>query len=135
MERIKERLQVARQAVATLAKVVGKKPVSDIERDAAIQRFEYSFEATWKAAQIYLREMEGIEQASPKGVIRASYQVGLLDETKTEAALKMTDQRNLTVHTYNEALAQSIYARLEGYHRLMNQWLDALETRLIPPEK
>ena len=82
MERIKERLQVARQAVASFAIVVGKKQVSDIERDAAIQRFEYSFEATWKTAQIYLREMEGLEQASPKGVIRGSYQVGLLDEEK-----------------------------------------------------
>lgn len=132
MERVKERLQVARQAVATLGKVVGKKPVSDIERDAAIQRFEYSFEATWKAAQMYLREMEGVEQASPKGVIRASYQVRVLDEQQTESALKMTDQRNLTVHTYNEVLAQSIYARLEGYYHLMIQWLDALEVRLNP---
>ena len=130
MERVKDRLKIARQAVSTFSKVVGKKRASDIERDAAIQRFEYSFEATWKAAQIYLREFEGIEQASPKGVIRASYQVGLLDEKNTEAALKMADQRNLTVHTYNEELAKAVYAKLDGFNQLMAVWLNAIESRI-----
>jgi hypothetical protein len=75
MERIKERLQIARRALSTLLELAGKEKVSDIERDAAIQRFEYSFEATWKTAQMYLCEMEELDQASPKGVIWASFQV------------------------------------------------------------
>ena len=47
MERVREWLALARQAHATLQEVVGKHNVSTIERDAAIQRFEYIFEATW----------------------------------------------------------------------------------------
>ena len=130
MGRVKERLQIARQAVSTLLKVVGKEQVSDIERDAAIQRFGYSFEATWKAAQLYLREFEGVEQASPKGVIRATFQVGLLDENQTDLALNMTDQRNLTVHTYNEDLAKAIYKKLAGFAYLMTIWLDKIDAQL-----
>ncbi|WP_245606076.1 nucleotidyltransferase substrate binding protein [Thermus amyloliquefaciens] len=38
-------------------------------------------------------------------------------------ALTMADDRNLTVHTYNEALAQAIFARLGGYAQLMGKVL------------
>ena len=38
----------------------------------------------------------------------------MLDDGETERALAMVDDRNLTVHTYNEELAQAIYARLGG---------------------
>ena len=134
MDSVKERLRVARKALSTLKELVGKEQVSDVERDAAIQRFEYSFEITWKTAQIYLRELEGLQQASPKGVIRTSFKVGLLDEDQTALALEMTDQRNLTVHTYNEELAQAIYQRLEEFAQLMSSWLNALEGRLTDME-
>jgi len=130
MERIKERLQIAQQALSTLLELVGKEKVSDIERDAAIQRFEYTFETTWKAAQMYLREIEGMEQASPKGIIRASFQVKLLNENQAELALKMTDQRNLTVHTYNEDLAKAIYKQLEDFAHLMAIWMDKMDSRI-----
>ena len=71
MERLILRLALARKALATLVEVLVDKP-SAIQRDAAIQRFEYSFEALWKAAQLYLRIQEGVEAASPKAVIRAA---------------------------------------------------------------
>lgn len=122
-----ERLQIARRALETLRELPLEGKVSDVERDAAIQRFEYTFEAVWKAAQLHLREQEGVEAGSPKGVARAGLQVGLLDEGQTMAALEMVDDRNLTVHTYNEKLAQVIFSRLGGYARLMDQWLTAME--------
>ncbi len=100
---------------------------SDVVRDAAIQRFEYSFEAAWKAAQTYLAEVEGLVVASPRAAIRGSFQVGVLDEKGTGAALAMVDDRNLTVHTYNEALARAIFARLAGHAEALGGWLDALE--------
>lgn len=53
MDRLDERLKVALQALTTLEELVGKSPVSKIERDAAIQRFEYTSEAVWKAGQAF----------------------------------------------------------------------------------
>ena len=53
MERVKERLHVARRALATLAQALNE-PKTPMNRDASIQRFEYSYEAVWKAAQAYL---------------------------------------------------------------------------------
>ncbi len=37
----------------------------------------------------------------------------------------MVDDRNQTVHTYNEAVADAIYARLAGYVPLLRAWLVA----------
>ena len=126
MGRLEERLEVAGKALATFCEL----SLTDIEdtvvRDAAIQRFEYTFEATWKAAQLYLREREGLEQGSPKGVMRACLQVDLLTEEQVRLALEMADDRNLTVHTYNEELARKIFSRLAVYAALLQTWLSRM---------
>ena len=96
---------------------------SAITRDAAIQRFEFTFEAVWKYIQFYLKTNEGLDLASPKAVIRASFQLNLLNEFQTETALQMTDDRNLTSHTYDEELAESIYQHLAAYRDLLTYWI------------
>ena len=130
MERTRERLALAQRALGTLEELVAVQPASAVVRDAAIQRFEYTFEATWKAAQIYLREVEGLEIGSPKGTVRLLLQVGVLDETEARLALAMVDDRNLTVHDYNEAIAEAIAQRLAEYARLMRRWLGTMAGRL-----
>jgi nucleotidyltransferase substrate binding protein (TIGR01987 family) len=125
MDRLKERLASARLALGSLEELVALPQPTKVERDAAIQRFEYTCEATWKAIQLGLREEEGIEVASPKGIARAAHQVGLLDDAATRLALAMVDDRNKTVHTYNEAVAQAIHSRLAGHARLLRVWIEA----------
>ena len=81
-------------------------------RDPAIQQFEFSFETTWKAAQHFLQVVHGVEATSPRSVIRESFQVALLTEEETAPLLAMTDDRNLTSHTCDEALAMALFGRL-----------------------
>ena len=135
MERTLERLSTARKALESLQALTLDEDVSDIVRDAAIQRFEYTFEAVSKAAQRYLRDVEGLELASPKSIARACFQVGVLSEEEVRLSLAMVDDRNLTVHTYNEGLAQQIFSKLMRYAELMNDWLKAMEKRVAsePP--
>lgn len=78
MERLKERLVLARNALGTLEELLVIKHPSKVERDAAIQRFEYTFEAVFKAASRYLMVIEGVSVGSPKGIVRSSREVGLL---------------------------------------------------------
>ena len=59
MGRPTERIATAHRAVATLRELSEKSSLTIIERDALLQRFEYSVEAVWKAVQQYLREIEG----------------------------------------------------------------------------
>lgn len=122
MARADQRVAIAMQALVTLEELAGE-PTGKIVRDASIQRFEYTFEATWKAAQAVLRERFGVEVASPKPAIRASFENGLLLEEETRSALAMVDHRNLTAHTYNEALADEIYSAIPGYRTLLRTWI------------
>ena len=128
MERLRQRLAIARQALQTLEEVIHIPNPTLIERDATIQRFEYSFEVVWKAAKQYLRDREGIDVASPKGVIRKCREVGVLNEAEAIHALEMADDRHLTSHTYNDRLAQEIYLRIKRYFPLLNQWLERMES-------
>lgn len=128
MARVAQRLAIARQALASLEELANE-PVNKIVRDASIQRFEYTFEALWKAAQAVLFERFGLELASPKPVIRASFENGLLNEEETRLALAMVDHRNLTTHTYNETLAEEIFSAIPDYRRLMRSWVERLGTQ------
>ncbi len=100
--------------------------VSKIERDAAIQRFEYTCEAVWKAGQAFLRHHEGLDIGSPKGVIRAFLQIHGIEEADAQLAMAMIDDRNLAVHTYNESLADAMCQRLEQYAQLMEKWIGSM---------
>lgn len=120
MERLRERLDVAQKALATLQEALAEKNPTVIVRDAAIQRFEYTFEAVWKAGQAFLRRQEGLDVGSPKGVMRSLFQTGYLNEGQTELGLKMVDDRNLTSHTYSEGLSENIFKELPRTPRSCN---------------
>ncbi len=123
MERLKQKVDNAKRALKSLQELINSQSLTIVERDAAIQRFEYTFEALWKAGKAFLREIEGLEIGSPKGVIRGFLQVGLFTEEQTALALAMVDDRNMTSHTYNEGLAEQIYDQLDNYAELMADWL------------
>lgn len=84
-------------------------------------------EACWKAAQAVLDSRFGVVVASPKPVVRACAQNGVLTEADGHAAMTMIVDRNLTSHTYNESLAAAIHGRLATHAGLLGGWLEALE--------
>jgi nucleotidyltransferase substrate binding protein (TIGR01987 family) len=119
MERLYQRIEVAKQELAKFDEAL-QMPFSTIVRDASIQRFEFTVEAFWKALQNYLLVKEGVEVNSPKQVIRNCFKVGLLNEEQTILGLKMIDDRNLTVHNYDEDVAQQIFDHLRDYTQLIH---------------
>jgi nucleotidyltransferase substrate binding protein (TIGR01987 family) len=130
LERLKERLGIAQRALQSLEELLVIEKPSRIERDAAIQRFEYTFEAAWKAAERFLLVVEGVAAASPKACMRISREAGLLSEEQAVVALEMVDDRNLTVHTHNEQLAERIHRNLVRYGPLLRDWLSTMNDRL-----
>jgi len=88
-------------------------PKTEWTRDAAIQRFEFSFELGWKTvARFALRE--GLECPSPRQAFRAAFRLGWIEDELVW--LGMIEDRNLTAHTYREETAEMIYARLPKHH-------------------
>ena len=129
MARLEERLADGQAALATLEELVSRDNLSIAERDGAILRLVYTFEAVWKAAALFLEQKEGIAVGSPKAAIRASRRVRLLSDTDTEEAIRIADDGNLTVHMYKQDIGEAIAARLAAHAAVMRRWLDALQAR------
>ncbi len=96
-------LQVLEKALVALEQALALEK-SDITRDASIQRFEFCVELSWKSAKKFM----GTSTTAPKQVVREMAQNGLIDDVAIW--LTAIDKRNLSVHTYNEVLAEEVYA-------------------------
>jgi nucleotidyltransferase substrate binding protein (TIGR01987 family) len=129
MEKLSSQLASCQRAISTLDEIL-EMPFSVIVRDASIQRFEYSFESLWKLLKTYLADQEGLVCNSPKQCFREALKVGLLSVKEAEIYLVMTDDRNLTSHTYIEAVAEAIYKKLPSYLRVMNSLLASIQAQV-----
>ncbi|HEX3864264.1 MAG TPA: nucleotidyltransferase substrate binding protein [Stellaceae bacterium] len=127
MARLAIRLAEAKAALATLDEAVGRVPRSLAERDGAILRLIYTYEAVWKACQQLLDEREDIEVASPNTAIRAARRLGWLSDADADAAMRIGRDRNLAVHMYRGQIGTEIEERLPGHAAVLHRWLDALE--------
>lgn len=110
------------QSVGRLAEIL-KRPKTVANRDSAIKRFELTFELAWKSAKTYLGN-KGIVCRSPRDCLMEAFRLGLIADHPLW--LKMIEDRNLSVHTYNEKLADAIYGRLQNYLRLFEELKTAL---------
>ena len=106
-ERFRERLQGVVDSVGRLRQVVVL-PDSDVVRDSTIQRFEFTFEVTWKALKHYL-EHQGLVCSGPRSALRQAFQSGLIpSEEESDRWMELLEDRNSTSHAYNSALAARI---------------------------
>ena len=83
------------------------------EIDLTIHRFEFTIELFWKALRKKLSDEYGINVAGPKPVLQKAYLAQLI--SNEEIWLSMLDDRNMTSHTYKEALALEIYKNIKCY--------------------
>jgi hypothetical protein len=127
--RLETRLAEARAALATLEEAVGTQPRSLMERDSAILRLIYTFEAVWKTCQQLLAEREDTEVASANTTIRAARRLGWLADEDAGAAMKIGRDRNLAVQMYRGQIGAEINERLAGHAALLRRWLEALQAR------
>lgn len=121
MERT-EAVNVFEQALRRLQEVLNE-PESALVRDAAIKRFEFTFELAWKAVQRHMRE-QGILCHSPKGCFREAFSCGMVADSPLWT--RMIEDRNRTVHTYDEDTAIAIYRNLKEYEPLFRELLEGL---------
>jgi len=116
------------QALERLKEVLAE-PETAVIRDAAIKRFEFTFELAWKATQRVLRD-QGILCRSPKDCFREAFAFGPTQDNPLW--IRMMDDRNLTVHTYIEKTAHKIYQNLKDYLPLFEQLRQGLASQLGP---
>ena len=113
------------QALTTFKEALLDNP-SDLERDGAIQRFEYCFDLSWKALKQHLeaRGLPGLN--SPRSVFVAAYAEGIIDDETIW--LTIIQKRNASVQTYNQQLAEALFAELPAFYAAMNILLQKLKS-------
>jgi nucleotidyltransferase substrate binding protein (TIGR01987 family) len=75
-------------------------------RESTIQRFEYTFELSWKLMSSILYD-QGMATTGVKNIIRSAAQLALIDNPSRW--FEYADARNQASHIYKEEVALAVY--------------------------
>jgi len=125
--RWRQRFDNFENAYELLKKYIDIADPDELQRAGIIQFFEMAFELAWKVMKDYL-EAEGFQIKSPKEAIKQAFQAGLLADGAVW--LEALEDRNLTVHTYEETTAIEVAERIKaGYFPAMQQFYESLKEK------
>ncbi|MCJ7840028.1 nucleotidyltransferase substrate binding protein [Lederbergia sp. NSJ-179] len=118
-ERLYEKLEDYKQACMRLKEATELEIEYDIVIDGVIQRFEFTFELSWKLMKMLLEYYGVTELRSPRATIREAFANRLISDG--EQWIDMMVDRNKTSHLYDEVEAKLIYDKIRDVYtnRLM----------------
>ncbi|MBZ9637330.1 nucleotidyltransferase substrate binding protein [Clostridium sp. FP1] len=126
--RWKQRFENFNKSYKLMEKYSKQKITSELEKAGIIQFFEMTFELAWKVLKDYL-EAEGYVVKSPRETIKQAFQIGLIDNG--HVWIDALANRNLTTHTYDEALADKMTKEIvELYFPELKKMYDRLSEEL-----
>ncbi len=115
------------QALSRLEDALGRVK-DDLDRDGAIQRFEFSIELLWKTLRI-IPDYQGISCQSPRNCIKMAFRHGLIEDG--EVFLDMIEDRNRSSHIDNDQVAEAIFQRIKSvYAGSLRRLLSTLEQNI-----
>jgi len=123
MSKIELQFQDLQKAVFRLKEAAALPPTA-INRDATIQRFEFTFELCWKLMNALVRE-NGIDVYGPRNTFRAAAQLDLIENP--EEWFNFLQARNYTAHTYNEETAKWVYDLVCQFPPLVEKFLEKVK--------
>ncbi len=78
--------------------------------------------------QNFLKQQEGIDEATPKKIVKSFHLAGYVVEDDYLLLLKAIDDRNLLSHNYDEANFAKILSRIPGYARLIERVIPVIDS-------
>lgn len=100
-------------------------PPTQINKDATIQRFEFTFELCWKLMQ-GLARAKGLEIFTPRDSIRVAGQIALIENVETW--FDFLEARNLSSHVYDEEMANEVYQEIKKFLPEAEKFLEKVKT-------
>jgi nucleotidyltransferase substrate binding protein (TIGR01987 family) len=103
----KRAFNLLREAMETLE----TRPLSQLEKEGIIQRFEYTWELAWKLLKDYL-DAQGVnlDTVTPASTIKAAFAAKII--THGDIWMNALDARNKMSHTYNFKTFEDIIAAI-----------------------
>jgi nucleotidyltransferase substrate binding protein (TIGR01987 family) len=107
-----------------------ERALSDLEVQGVIQAFEYNYELAWNVVKdFYVYQGTDIDIQGSRDAFRTAFNRGLVADGKVW--MDMIKSRILTVHTYNEALAQQILQDIVNrYHPALTELKETFTQRV-----
>lgn len=106
-------------------------PHDEEVRDGCIQRFEFTFELSWRMLkrqlQMDLPNAQEVDAMTWRALMRAGAEQGLIDDIN--AWLLYREKRNITSHTYDAAKAAEVAAVLPEFAGAVHELLRRLQAR------
>lgn len=108
-------LSPLRLALASLDRLPLDRVVDDVHRDAAIQRFEFTYELCWKFMKRHLdwAGVSGTDLMGRRELFREAARAGLIEDPLRW--VQHHDARNATSHNYDEANARRVFEQIEAF--------------------
>jgi nucleotidyltransferase substrate binding protein (TIGR01987 family) len=123
--RWQQRFSNFQRAFASLAagvELARTRPLSDLEKQGLIQAFEFTHELAWNVMRDYFAYQGNTAVTGSRDAVREAFSKGLVIDG--EGWMEMIRSRNLTSHTYNQAVADEISERIAGsYFALFDAFL------------
>lgn len=107
--RWKQRFNNYRKALQTLERAVAlscQRALSELEQQGLIQGFEFTHQLAWNVLKDYLEEQGFVDIIGSKNATREAFKNGLIVDG--EVWMDMIKARNLSSHTYQFEVAQSL---------------------------
>ena len=99
---------------------------SDLTRDGAIQRFEYTFELCWKTMKRILR-FKGSSVNHPRDVFREAAGERLI--SKVESWFDYLEARNRATHIYKKQVADEVFSQLPKFQKDAAKFIESIKTK------
>jgi nucleotidyltransferase substrate binding protein (TIGR01987 family) len=105
-------------------------PKDDIVRDSVIQRFEYTYELSWKFLKRFLEldlTKSEVDTLNRRELFRIATEKGYISDPKMWFAFH--ESRNITSHTYNELVAEQVYLLAKSFAPVCAELLARLKLK------
>lgn len=128
-------MEILRKKMISLSEALGRfsdvleTPLDshDFILDAAIHRFQFCYDLTWKSLQRLLA-IKGVRTHSPHSTFTEALREVLISERIVWE--RIVKDRNSTTHEYDEFNAREVYSRLKTYLGIMHSALTAMQIEI-----
>jgi nucleotidyltransferase substrate binding protein (TIGR01987 family) len=127
MTKLQAQYSDLKKALKKLEQALAQKE-TEMNRDASIQRFEFTFEMSWKLMQSIAKN-NNINLYGVKSVIREAAKLNLI--TEPLIWFEFLEKRNLTAHTYKKELAKEIYQAIKKFPNLVHALITSSKSYII----
>ena len=130
--RWKQRFNNFKKALLQLESAVElsqERSLSQLEKQGVIQAFEFTHELAWNVLKDYLEDQGEQNIRGSKDATRSAFKVSLISDG--ELWMAMIQSRNISSHTYDEAIAELLFVSIVDDYFPLFVTLESEMTRLL----